>query len=252
MLLTFFNSIYRHIAIKQLKMKTIIVSTLFTFCILQNSNAQLVNEYLNEQIEILEKEVSLIPDERVQILNEIASEITHQLNSRQESKIVFVCTHNSRRSQASELWLRAAVKYFKLNNIQSYSGGTAVTAFNPRMVKAFVRKGFFIQKTKGDMNPNYIAKLADKDSEKTTMFSKRYDDTFNPSNDFIAVMVCSQADKDCPLVPGATARVSLPYEDPKHYDNTPQETKAYNDKVNEIGREMIYIIKTVKNNIHNG
>ena len=62
-------------------------------------------------------------------------------------------------------------------------------------------------------------------------------------------MVCSQADEGCPFVAGAFKRISLPYLDPKEFDDTEFEGIKYLEKVKEIGREMLYMAsKITKNN----
>jgi hypothetical protein len=57
-------------------------------------------------------------------------------------------------------------------------------------------------------------------------------------------MVCSQADEACPLVRGAK-RFSLPYEDPKAYDDSVHEAGAYDMKVREMGREILYLVSKI-------
>jgi len=59
-------------------------------------------------------------------------------------------------------------------------------------------------------------------------------------------MVCSQADEACPFVSGAEKRVSIPYEDPKAFDGTPQETEKYHTCCRQIAREMLYLFTRVK------
>jgi hypothetical protein len=59
-------------------------------------------------------------------------------------------------------------------------------------------------------------------------------------------MVCSDADKSCPIVEGATDRFSLPYDDPRYYDGTPSEEKMYDATVEEIGLEMFYLVSQNK------
>jgi arsenate reductase (thioredoxin) len=56
----------------------------------------------------------------------------------------------------------------------------------------------------------------------TVEFSKRYDDPSNPQEGFAALMVCDEADAGCPAVRGASLRLSLPFADPKVYDDTPR------------------------------
>lgn len=209
-------------------------------------NSQSINDLLKNQISDLVREKNLITEERKKELGKLSEKVFTQIKEHGYSRLIFVCTHNSRRSQLAELWMRTACKYYKLENITSYSGGTEATAFNKRMVDAVIRFGFNIQKTNDNQNPKYKAKLSNQDEEETIMFSKKYDDPANPFKDFIAVMVCSQADADCPFVPGAYSRVSLPYEDPKEYDDTEIESKAYDEKVREIGREMLYLGRLLK------
>jgi len=206
-------------------------------------NAQTANPFLKDKIKQLEKEESLISDKRKSELQELANVISEQLAEQNDSKVVFVCTHNSRRSQLSELWFRAAVNHYRVKGISAYSGGTEATAFNKRMVDAVLRSGFYMATDGKEENPTYFAKLSNGDPVQVEMFSKKFDDPFNPQADFIAVMVCGQADRDCPYVPGAYARVSLPYVDPKVADDSPNEAAVYDAKVREIGREILYLAR---------
>ena len=204
---------------------------------------------LHHQIKTLETEQDLILGTRKVELGHLAKIIQDQLNRQGSASVTFVCTHNSRRSQLAELWFSAAAWHYQLSGIESYSGGTSATAFNPRMVEALVRFGFNLMKTTDSDNPRYLTNLSESPGQEKVMFSKKYDDPFNPQKDFIAVMVCSQADHDCPFVPGAFARVSLPYDDPKAFDGTGQEEQAYDEKVEEIGREILYLVRVLSSNI---
>jgi hypothetical protein len=55
-------------------------------------------------------------------------------------------------------------------------------------------------------------------------------------------MVCSDADEACPFIPGASQRISLPYNDPKSADGTGQERLKYDERCREIARDVFYII----------
>ncbi len=213
---------------------------------LQFTNGQKMTTMLTENIEELQAQEPTIKEERKKILKDLAQSIADQLAQGQEAKIIFVCTHNSRRSQLAELWLRVAAVYFGLAGINTFSGGTEATAFNPRMVQALERAGFSLIGEEGEtMNPRYTVKGAG-DMESQRMFSKKYDDPSNPQSDFLAVMVCTQADEACPFIPGAIDRISLPYIDPKRADNTSQETNTYDNTVDEIGREMVFVASRIK------
>lgn len=176
-------------------------------------------------------------------------QLTHFIEKRsQENHVVhlnFICTHNSRRSHLSQLWAQAAAHYYGIPNVQCYSGGTEATAFNPRAVKAMQDAGFMISKIKEGENPIYEVFFAE-DINPVTAFSKTYDNPFNHNQDFAAIMTCSHADENCPLVFGATSRIALTYDDPKEFDETPQEAEKYKERVEQIGTEILYAFSQVK------
>jgi len=207
---------------------------------------QTMQHNLSTKIEDLLSQGNQISKERKNELKELALKISSQQKEMGFSKLNFVCTHNSRRSQLSQIWFWKALEYFELESISSYSGGTEGTAFNHRMVSALKRFGFNILTLDETKNPKYLIRSGKAEEREMVLFSKKYADSFNPQKDFIAIMVCDQADAECPFVPGAYSRIALPYEDPKVADDTPQETKSYDDKVLEIGREILFLVKHLK------
>ncbi len=105
--------------------------------------------------------------------------------------------------------------------------------------------GFDIIQVKDSDNPVYEVRFAE-GINPVTAFSKVYNDQFNHDKDFAAVMTCSHADENCPLVLGAIARIALTYDDPKEFDGTPQESKKYTERVEQIGTEILYAFSLVK------
>jgi hypothetical protein len=59
-------------------------------------------------------------------------------------------------------------------------------------------------------------------------------------------MVCAEANESCPIVPGADFRLGLPYQDPKAFDNTPQQNEKYDERCRQIAREMFYVFSQIK------
>lgn len=202
-----------------------------------------ISKPLSRYAESLIAEVELIADWRIEALNNLASIVKSSLDELGYAKLVFICTHNSRRSQLAELWFSLAATYFDITSIETYSGGTEATEFNRRMVDAVRRADFDLKSDHAEVNPRYEAFFTPDGESSGTYFSKVYDHPENPNRDFIAVMVCSDADENCPVVSGARHRFSLPYLDPKAYDDTPEERLQYDKKVREIGREMLYLAK---------
>jgi arsenate reductase (thioredoxin) len=200
---------------------------------------------LNQKTENLVNEFSKISDDRKSALADLTKFVQERTRNHRPSALTFICTHNSRRSHISQIWAQAAATFYGIDNVNCYSGGTEATAFNPRAVNAMIDAGFTITVTKPGDNPIYAVTFSDSVAP-LTIFSKRYDDTVNPSKDFAAVMTCSHADQNCPVVTGAAKRISLPYDDPKDFDGTPLETQKYAERVDEIGREILFAFSNIK------
>lgn len=193
----------------------------------------------------LAKHFTAISPARRELLQQLTAFVEQRVQAGQVVHLNFICTHNSRRSHLSQLWAQAAAYHYKVPNVQAYSGGTEATAFNPRAVKAMMEAGFQIVKVNDGDNPVYEVTFAD-EINPVTAFSKKYDDPFNHNKDFAAVMTCSHADENCPVVLGATARIALTYDDPKEFDGTSMEAEKYKERVEEIGTEILYAFSQVK------
>lgn len=210
---------------------------------MSNKNALLLS--LTPTVVKLTKEFNQIPADRKEILNQLVSFVESKVKAGQKVYLNFICTHNSRRSHLSQIWAQTAAHYYNIPNVFCFSGGTEATAFNPRAVKALQQEGFSIAIKKEGDNPTYEVHFAES-ANPVIAFSKKYDDPFNHNKDFAAVMTCSHADENCPLVLGATTRIALTYDDPKNFDGTPQEAAKYIERVNEIGREILFAFSQVK------
>ncbi len=161
------------------------------------------------------KEFDQIPAARKEELWALTRYVQKKVAASQSVQLTFICTHNSRRSHLSQLWAQVAAYYFGVPGVQTYSGGTEATAFNPRAVRAIEEAGFKVEKTGEEPNPVYLVQYTE-NNPPVSAFSKIYDEGGNPTTDFGAVMTCTHADENCPFIPGAV-RISLPFERiPKH------------------------------------
>lgn len=185
-----------------------------------------------------------IPAERKTLLEKISAYISSVKKQNKEVHLVYICTHNARRSHFGQVWARTAADYFKVGGIHTYSGGTEVTAFHPNAVKAFERIGFKVTKTTHDENPVYHI-LHSENMSPIVCFSKVFDHADNPQQHFAAIMVCSDAEQNCPFVPGVDLRVLTSYNDPKEFDNTPQQDAAYDERCRQIALETLYVFSKV-------
>jgi hypothetical protein len=197
-------------------------------------------------------QVGSIEPARLALLDQLAAFVVDRLQSDLPVDLVYICTHNSRRSHFGQFWAAAAANHFQLSGIRTWSGGTEVTAMNPRSVAALERAGFTVHKdvTNGEQNPRYSISI-DTDQPIGVGFSKVYDDPSNPSKGFAAIMTCGSADAGCPFVTGSAIRISLPYIDPKAADDTAEEAQVYDLRSGQVAVEQLYLMQQVKELIAN-
>ncbi len=182
--------------------------------------------------------ISTITDDRLEKLQILIDSISNQIKIQEPIRLNFICTHNSRRSQLAQIWAQTIASYFNWN-IESYSGGVEVTEFNENAISALKRAGFFIE-VNGTDNPHYFVHFSES-LPPLEMYSKVYDDPFNCAENFIAVMTCSDADTNCPVILGTKKRVSLTYMDPKNFDGTEQQDQKYDETCLKIATELYYV-----------
>lgn len=186
-----------------------------------------------------------ISEERKEILQPLADFIQSKTDTQEPIRINFICTHNSRRSHLSQVWAQTMAFYFNVKNVQCYSGGTESTALFPMVAETLKNTGFQIETISEGKNPIYSIKYADNEPA-VIGFSKKLDDDFNPKSEFAAVMTCSQADGGCPFIVGAEKRIPITFEDPKAFDNTPQQAEKYQERSFQIATELMYIFAQIK------
>lgn len=185
---------------------------------------------------------SKVPRDRIKVLESLSSYVRE--SEAEQINLIFICTHNSRRSHLSQIWAQVAAAYHKLDHINTFSGGTEATAFNERAVAAMQRAGLEISTSDVSDNPHYRVSFS-KGGNSLEAFSKTYDNPANAQENFAAIMTCSHAEEACPFVPGAKARISLHYDDPKDFDGTELEDQKYDERTEQIAREMFYVMSKV-------
>jgi arsenate reductase len=186
-----------------------------------------------------------IPAERKIILQPLVDYIQAKVTKHQAVRLNLICTHNSRRSHLAQVWAQTAAAYFDIEKVYSYSGGTEATALFPMIAQTLEQSGFQINKISEGTNPIYAIKYG-KNEPSIIGFSKTYDHAFNPESEFAAIMTCSQADGACPFIAGAEKRIPITFEDPKAFDNTPQQEAKYQERSLQIASELFYVFSQIK------
>lgn len=190
-------------------------------------------------------EFETISNERKILLEKLSNYISLKKESNQLIQLVYICTHNSRRSHFGQIWAQVAASYFNVKNVTSFSGGTEATAFNVNAINAIKRIGFDVKPINLDKNSTYHVSF-DEAEKPIVCFSKVYDTPQNPQSNFAAIMTCSDAEENCPFIPGVELRIGTTYDDPKAFDNTPLQDTKYDERCKQIALETLYVFSKVK------
>lgn len=182
------------------------------------------------------------PAARLEVLKPLIAYVQAKVDANARVRLNFICTHNSRRSQFSQIWAQTAADYFGVP-VVCLSGGVEVTGFNARAVASIERSGFEVEHGNCP-NPVYLVRHSS-DAEAVRTFSKVFDDPANAGGPFAAVMTCAHADEHCPFIPDAEVRLAVCYEDPKAFDDTPEEAVHYDEHSDQIASEMLYVFSQI-------
>jgi len=116
-----------------------------------------------------------------------------------KKRVLFLCTHNSARSQMAEGLLRHAAG----DRFEVFSAGTEETSVNRLAVEAMSEIGIDI----------------------SSHTSKTLDRFLGEKLDFV-VTVCDSANESCPVFPGAMERIHWSFEDPSAATGSHEERLA--------------------------
>lgn len=127
-------------------------------------------------------------------------------------RVLFLCTHNSARSQMAEGLLRAMSN----GQFESFSAGTEATHVRPLAIQA-------MQELNIDISRQY---------------SKVLTEYLEQSFDYV-VTVCDNANESCPVFPGAKNRLHWSFPDPSKTQGSPAEQLAvYRQVRNAIAERL--------------
>ena len=212
-----------------------------------------------DHADLLTTSFDMIDERHREAGEKIADWIASNYKPGQALHVTVVCTGNSRRSILGATMGNVAAAYYGMPEIRFHSGGTAPTGFNPRTVACLKEIGIEIEPTgteapRGEprtANPVFKVRWgkAGEPALEAIEFSKTYSDASNPQKGFAALMVCGEADAACPFVKGAALRVSMPYLDPKIYDDSAYEAAKYAERRDDIGRLMLSVMMQVRNRL---
>jgi arsenate reductase len=136
--------------------------------------------------------------------------------TQQPTRVLFICTHNSARSQMAEGLLR----HFAGDRFEVHSAGTVATEVRPMAIQVMSELGIDI-------------------SGQTSKTLERYlGDTW----DFV-ITVCDDANESCPVFPGAAQRSHWSFVDPSKAEGPDEQRLAVFRSVrDEIARRVRMLV----------
>ena len=188
----------------------------------------------------LELSEQLSPDRR-DLLTQAAVNTLPLLQAPSIANLLFVCTHNSRRSQFGHFWAAVAANYYGMQQLRCGSCGTEATECNSRSIASLQRAGVQVESS-GGFNPIYRCTFSP-DFESIELYSKAFGHPSLPTSNIVGMMCCDDADTRCPTIPGALSRTALHYRDPKTSDDTSVQEATYDERSLQIAAEMLFFVR---------
>ncbi|HZP37700.1 MAG TPA: arsenate reductase ArsC [Methylomirabilota bacterium] len=135
-----------------------------------------------------------------------------------KTRVLFLCTHNSARSQMAEGFLRAMAG----DRFEAQSAGTEKTSVNPLAIRVMAERGV-------DLGGHT---------------SKVFDGLLQERWDYL-ITVCDDANERCPFVPGVANRLHWSFEDPSRAKGSEEERlQAFRRVRDQIQRRLAEWLKT--------
>ena len=128
-----------------------------------------------------------------------------------KKRILFLCTHNSCRSQMAE----GLINHFLGDCYQAFSAGTEATRVNPLAARVMAEIGIDLAKHR----------------------SKTMDEFVSETFDYV-ITLCSDANEKCPLFFGGVQRVHLGFDDPSRLPGSDEVLPEYRRVRDEIRKQL--------------
>jgi arsenate reductase len=142
-----------------------------------------------------------------------------------KTKIMFLCTGNSCRSQMAEGWTRK----LKGDLIDAYSAGVKPHGMNPRAIAVMKEAGVDI----------------------TAQHSKHVDELAGIEFDYV-ITVCGHANENCPVFPGKTRVIHVGFDDPPQLAKSAQTEEEALAHYRRVRDEIRRFVEGLPGNLEKG
>ncbi len=132
--------------------------------------------------------------------------------SPEKKKVLFVCTHNSARSQMAEAFLKSQYG----DRFEVWSGGTEPTTVNPHVITVMKEIGFDLSQNRAKSVDEFLTRKPD-----------------------LVVTLCGQAEETCPFIPGASEYEHHEFPDPWACKGSDEEILACVRRIRDEVRDWV-------------
>ncbi len=139
----------------------------------------------------------------------------------QKTKVIFLCTGNSARSQIAEAFLRK----YSGDQFEAYSAGLKAQGVHKYTKQVMEEIGIDISE----------------------QYSKPLDQYLGERHFGIIITVCEKVEKECPIFPGVSTRLYWPFDDPRGFEGTKEEKlEKFREVRDQIEKKIKEFIKNRK------
>lgn len=157
-------------------------------------------------------DVSQLKAEHRESLENLKSHIESSSLGYDDWNLVFYCSENSFRSQASQIFSETLCFKNKLRRVKSFSAGQTTGQIHPKLIDYLKKVGYKVSKVEGDGKEVYEIRYSDV-AEPIRIFSKTTADVSLPKNGLMSIIVCDvKKENECSNLTTPTKPFNLPFE----------------------------------------
>lgn len=173
----------------------------------------------------------------LQSLESIKTNLNASNFDRDDWNIVFFCSENSFRSQASQVFLQTLSYANRFRNVRAYSAGKSATTVDARLIEYLTHIGYKVSPREWKGVTAYEVRFSDQ-ANPIVLYSKLASDKTLPNADVTSVVVCdSKKEAECNGFQTTSLHFDLPFEKVTASDDAQKSEQI----LKSIATEMAYI-----------
>lgn len=223
-----------------MKKATLLLTSLIAFCIALTSfktEAPAATLYPKLDAYFSSLDMNSVDKDHLAALGKIKEDIKSSSLYFDETNLVFYCSENSFRSQASEVFMETLCAVKKRKKVKVYSTGVTVTEVNPKLINYLTEIGYKVSKISQADRTVYEVRFSDK-NDPIVLYSKNATDKSLPSKNVTPIIVCdAQKEVECKNIKTETTPINLPFQKVLADDND----EKIRSTIKSIATEMLYV-----------